>query len=518
MKLKNILNSILLSTLLLNSVSADITINKINLTEEESIVEETNINNNSPKITRSYTFIFLSELVWNVPNSYKYIDLKYKDIKEDSALWQALQKLVYLDKIKNTESLVRKNQIIDKYEFYLLSNLVLWLDISIDRDLQKDQILTIDDLEYVKSIYLKTTNTPDTKTILWSKEELFNDVYNTLRNWHYNKEEISKEDLIYWAIEWLANWTWDKHTVYFPPVESKDFEDSLSWEYQWIWAYVEMTEPGVVKITSPIPGWPAEKAWIKWWDIIVKVDWVQVTQENSLQEVVSWIKWPKWTTVNLTILRNTKTIELEVTRDKIVIHNLDHEKLSSNTYYIKMKSFWNGISWEFKEAIDTIKTNKSIKKIIIDLRNNWGWYLWEVTEMLSYVVPEWENTAIVKYNGANKAYVSKWYDFIDLNKYEIIILQNSWTASASEILIWTLDDYFDIVKIWENTYWKGSVQTLKYYNDWSSLKYTIAKWFTWKSETGIDWIWIKPDIELELDIEKYNKNWTDNQLNKAIYY
>jgi len=278
-----------------------------------------------------------------------------------------------------------------------------------------------------------------------------------------------------------------------------------------------MISPGELKITSPIPGGPAEKAWLKWWDIVTKVDWKEITKDNHLNEVISWIKWPAWSSVLLTINRNWTILEIEVKREKITIKNIEYSKINSNTYLLQIKTFGAWISGEFKTILEEIKSKWNTKKIIIDLRNNWGWYLNEVTEMLSYVVPEWEKTAVVKYNGINNNFYSKWLNIIDLNKYEVIILQNSGTASASEIMIWTLKDYFPkIVSIGENTYWKWSVQTMKQYDDGSSFKYTIAKWFTWKTQTWIDWVWFKPDIELEYDIESYKQDWTDNQLQKAI--
>lgn len=136
--------------------------------------------------------------------------------------------------------------------------------------------------------------------------------------------------------------------------------------------------------------------------------------------------------------------------------------------------------------------------------------------MLSYFIEKDKPTAIVKYIDKTKTFSSKGYDLIDFSKYKIVILQNSGTASASEILIWTLKDYYPNIEIiWEQSYWKGSVQVMKPYIDWSLLKYTIAKWFTWLTETWIDWIWIKPTIELEFDLEAFKKNWFDNQLNKA---
>jgi carboxyl-terminal processing protease len=277
-----------------------------------------------------------------------------------------------------------------------------------------------------------------------------------------------------------------------------------------------MVEPGVLKITSPIPGSPSEKAWLKWGDIVLKVDWKEISRDNSLLEVVKWIKWPAWTDVILTIKRNWEIKDITVTRDKIIITDIESKKLNSRTYYIHIKSFWENVSREFKKSLEELKNSRNINKVIIDLRNDWGWYLDQVTEILSYFVPKWEKTAVVKYYNSSKDYISKWYEDINFSKYKIVILQNSWTASASEILIWTLKDYYkNLTIIGEQSYWKGSVQVMKWYSDGSMLKYTIAKWFTWWTETGIDWIWITPDYELEFDFEKFKKYWTDNQLNKA---
>jgi carboxyl-terminal processing protease len=139
--------------------------------------------------------------------------------------------------------------------------------------------------------------------------------------------------------------------------------------------------------------------------------------------------------------------------------------------------------------------------------------------MLSYLVPKWQNVAVVKYLGYNENIASKGYEGVSLSNYKVIILQNSGTASASEIMIWTIKDYFpNAVTIGENSFGKGSVQTLKEYTDGSSLKYTIAKWFTGKSQTWIDGVWINPDVILELDADAYRKDWTDNQLQRAINY
>jgi carboxyl-terminal processing protease len=138
------------------------------------------------------------------------------------------------------------------------------------------------------------------------------------------------------------------------------------------------------------------------------------------------------------------------------------------------------------------------------VRNNGGWYLDQVAEMLSYMVPENEPTAIIKYLNGDRVLKSQWYKIVDFNDYKIVVLQNSWTASASEILAGTIKDYYpDSVSIGEQSYWKGSVQQMKEYKDGSLLKYTVARWYTGGEERWIDGVGLTPDILIELDMDQY---------------
>lgn len=499
----------------IETTSPSITIIENKETEKEAEVEVVTLKNED-------IFIYFSSFFKDIPKSYKHIGLKYKFIKEKSEIETALKKLVYLNKLDNREINLNLNKEMNAYVFFTLAKEILELDIIIDPAYLTNRNVVLNDLNIITNTFnnkKRYEHSKSTNNILWDKQEIFSEVYNTLVNEHYDYETLKKEDIVYGAIEWLARWTHDIHTVYFPPVESKSFEDSLSWEYEWIWSYVEMTSPWEVKITSPIPWWPAERYGLKWWDIIIKVDSKEVKRENSLVEVVSWIKWPAWTYVKLTIYRNWEEFEIEVKREKIIVKNLEVKTPNTNTYNIQIRTFWVWVSSEFREVLTKIKNDYRVNKIIIDLRNNWGGYLNEATDMLSMLIKEWEKTATIRYNWVNNYYFSSWEWILDLNKYKVIILQNSGTASASEIMIWTLKDYFpNIVTIWENTYWKWSVQALKEFQDGSSLKYTVARWYTWKSMTWIDWVWFKPDLELELDIEAYKKDMSDNQLQKAINY
>ncbi len=463
-------------------------------------------------------FLFFASYYDNkIPNTYKYIDVKIKWVSKNSIYYDAIQKLIYVNKLENKDVIINPNRKIKAIVLYNFASKISGLNLINDWEISKLKNRNADyyDFEKIKNrIKIKEldlnldSNIPKIK----EKKKIFSDVYKTLNTRFYDKEKIDKVKMLEKATKALAEATNDKHTVYFPAVDNKNFNEAIKWEYEWIWAYVEMEKPWVFKIISPIAWSPAEKAWLKWWDIVLKVNWKEVKENNSISEVVSWIKWPAWTVVKLTIKRWNKIFDLEVTRWHIVLKEVEYKKLNYSTYYIKMKFFGPSIAREFNKALEDLKKQKNIKKIIFDLRWNWGWYLAQAVDILSHFVPAWQDTVFIKYLWYNDSYTSRWYDDIDFSKYKIIILQNGWTASASEIFIGTLKDYFpNSVIIWEKSYWKWSVQTIKQYSDGSSLKYTIAKWFTWKTHTGIDGIWINPDIEVKMD-----KYWVDLQNDKQL--
>lgn len=170
----------------------------------------------------------------------------------------------------------------------------------------------------------------------------------------------------------------------------------------------------------------------------------------------------------------------------------------------------------FVQALGAIAKDTSGGKLIIDLRNNPGGSLDEVASMLNYFVPKGQSVVHIKYKNTVSDMQSEGQNLIDLSKRKIVILINEGSASASEIMTGTIKDYLgDNVRIvGEKSYGKGSVQSLDAYTDGSSFKYTIAKWFTGKTQTGIDGTGIKPDIEVKFD-EKLWKDGRDNQLEYA---
>ena len=472
------------------------------LSSEKTITQEKLIND------------IADEVSGKIPKSYKYIKLNIRGVSSDSKIYSSLQKLVYLDLFPNKIFYFNKNKVLKNTEAEKIRVAIIWKKTT--KEVKKV------DLSFKKEVILLKTpekvkiNYRDSSKELKKKQKIFQSVYDTLLDSHYDKNNLTEIELLDWAIKWLAKGTGDKFTTYFPPLENKSFMETLDWKFEWIWSYVEMEKPWVLKIISPISGSPSEKAGIKWGDIITEVDWKKITEKVSLQEAISWIKGPKKTPVVLTVLRNKKIINITVIRDTIIIKNVEYKKINYKTFYIKLVNFWKNISWDFDEALVELEKNKWIKKIILDVRNNPGGYLSEVSKMLSHFVPKGKETVVVKYLKWNQNYYSTGKTIIDFDKYKIVILQNSGSASASEIFVWTIKDYFPkATVIWEKSYWKGSVQSVKPYSDGSSLKYTIAKWFTGKTQTWIDGVGIPVDIKLEFDFEKFKKTKIDNQLEKA---
>jgi len=307
----------------------------------------------------------------------------------------------------------------------------------------------------------------------------------------------------------------DKHTAYFPPSESKDFQDALGGEFEGIGAYVDMLKPGELRIVAPLPGTPAEKAGLKGGDLITKINDTAITEAVTLTQAVNTIKGAIGTTVKLHVKRGTADLDFSIIRAKITLNYVEYKKLANNDQYIKITTFGAGSKDAFVQALTAISKDTTSGKIIIDLRNDPGGSLDEVAGMLGYFVPKDQSVAHVKYKNTATEILSDGKSLIDFSHRKLIILINEGSASASEIMAGTIKDYLPNTRlIGVKSYGKGSVQSLDSYTDGSSLKYTIAKWFTGKSQTGIDGAGIKPDIEIQFDEAQW-KNGVDNQLEYA---
>jgi len=355
-------------------------------------------------------------------------------------------------------------------------------------------------------------------TNLWkSSEKLdlqdFWEVYSIIEDEYFTSGAISKEELVRGAIAWMVEALDDQHSEFMTPEVTKKFNEALEWDFEWIGAVVEKVPLGV-KIERILKWSPAKKYDVRSWDIVIKADNFEL-QDLDLYDAVDKIKWPAGTSVVLTILRvgEESVLEINVVRDKIHIPSVEQEIFEEeNIGYISLNMFWDSSSKEFIDALNTIKVS-NVDGLILDVRDNGGWYLQSAVEILSEFIEEWEVLVKTKYRNdfLNNSYYSLASGEIFDKK--IVVLINGNSASASEITAWALREYNKAIVVGEQSYGKWSVQQPFEMQDGSLLKLTVAKWFTpkWRNieEDGVE-----PDIEIQYLEEDY-ENLYDRQLEEA---
>lgn len=428
-----------------------------------------------------------------VPESWQYIEVKYDNVRRNSELYKSLQKWIYMDIFPNI-----KWQL--PIEEYLTQEKVVWLlNIKDNRkfNYKRWEKINLDWTKYMIYQWDKINVSNDKKEII---NKVFKDIQQKLDENYIYPKEINQNQMDYWAIQWYIDAINDPYTVFFPPKEAKNFDDSLNGSFEWIWAYIDMIRPWIIIISSPLKNSPAEKYWVKAWDIIVKVWNHKITKDTSTQELVDWIKWPAWTFVDITVKRWDQEKILKIKREKIILPNIEYELMEWWNCYVSINQFNSKSRNQFKKAINYFQ-DKSCEKYIFDVRNNPGGVLDDVWYILNYFVPDGKSTVNIKYKNIELEMVSN-NSTPKLSDENIVVLINWGSASASEIFAGVIKDYLpNSILLGTKSFGKGSVQNLVEYTDGSMFKYTVAKRFTGRSKTNIDLQWIEPDLKLEDDIE-----------------
>jgi len=341
----------------------------------------------------------------------------------------------------------------------------------------------------------------------------FWNVYNIVEEEYFSTREVNKQDLVDGAISGMVEALWDQHSEFMNPELTEKFNDALEWDFEWIGAVVEKT-PIWVKVERILKGSPAKKYDVRNGDIIIEAN-DEPLQDLDIYDAVEIIKWPAGTTADLKIIRTweEEVLEITVVREKIHIPSVEQEYFEEgNIAYIAINMFGEQTASEFIWALENVKQSWA-RGLIIDVRDNWGWYLQSAVQILSEFIPEKEKLVQTRYRDSffNQSYFS--VNDGDIFDKEIVVLINGNSASASEITAGALREYDRAILIWEQTYGKGSVQQPFPMPDGSLLKLTVAKWFTpeWKNieENGIS-----PDVIVEYLDEDY-ENAYDRQLEEA---
>jgi carboxyl-terminal processing protease len=327
-------------------------------------------------------------------------------------------------------------------------------------------------------------------------------------------KKITDQDRVYGAISGLASSLGDPYTVFFPPKENKSFSEAIAGSFEGIGAEIGMKDD-ILTVIAPLKDSPAYKAGIKAGDKIIKINNVR-RQYDSGFKAIDLIRGPQGTTVTLTILRlgENKTRDIVVTRDKIQIPTIDTEQRPDGIFVIKFYSFSENSASLFRDALIKFINSKS-NKLVLDLRGNPGGYLDSAVNIGSWFINEGDT--IVSENSMDgskpKVYTSHGPRLFN-DKLKFVVLVDGGSASASEILAGALQEHGIATLVGEKTFGKGSVQELIKITDDTSLKVTVANWYT-PNGISISLQGLEPDIKVPFTQQDYDAK-KDPQMDKAV--
>ena len=347
---------------------------------------------------------------------------------------------------------------------------------------------------------------------IYKKIDLFGEVLEKINKEYV--EEIDQSESMDSAINGLLQ-SLDPYSAYMSPEVLNEMQTETSGEFGGLGIEVSM-ESGVVKVISPIDDTPASRAGIKAGDYIVKINNIQV-QGKSLSEAVDLMRGPVGSDIELTIRRRgeKKALTFNITREIIQIQSVKADLLEKNIGYIRLTSFNENSGKQIKKEIEKFEKNKDINAYILDLRNNPGGLLSQAIKISDFFLNDGE---IVSTKSRKKSENRKWFaNNGDLtNGKTILVLINYGSASASEIVAGALKDHKRAILLGENTYGKGSVQSIIPLKNRGAIRLTVAKYYL-PSGKSISEVGVSPDIEISEDSDDFRiKTNTDNQLNYAI--
>ena len=360
------------------------------------------------------------------------------------------------------------------------------------------------------AILTQTVNSSEND--IYKKIDLFGEVLEKI-----NKEyvdEINQSESMDSAINGLLQ-SLDPYSAYMSPEIFNEMQTETSGEFGGLGIEVSM-EAGVVKVISPIDDTPASRAGIKAGDYIVKIDNVQV-QRKSLSEAVDLMRGPVGSGIDLTVRRigEKKALKFNIVREVIQIQSVKADLLEKNIGYIRLTSFNENSGIQIKKEIEEFEKNKNLKSYILDLRNNPGGLLSQAIKISDYFL---DNGEIVSTKSRKSSENRKWFAKQgDLtNGKTLIVLINYGSASASEIVAGALKDHKRAILLGENSYGKGSVQSIIPLKNDGAIRLTIAKYYL-PSGRSISEVGVSPDIEINEETDDFRiKTETDNQLNYAL--
>ena len=346
---------------------------------------------------------------------------------------------------------------------------------------------------------------------IYDKIDLFGEVLDKINKEYV--EEVNQSDAMDAAINGILQ-SLDPYSTYMAPEIFKEMETETSGKFGGLGIEVSM-EFGVVKIITPMDNSPAEREGVKAGDYIVKINGTQV-QGKTLSEAVELMRGPVGSKLEITIRRKgvKKALVFEITREIIEVKSVKSKIINDSVGYVRLTAFNENSSGQVRDKIKKFKKNK-INKYVLDLRNNPGGLLSQAIKISDFFLDNGEIVSTKsRKSSENRKYFAKKGDLI--NGETLIVLINYGSASASEIVAGALKDHKRAIIIGENSYGKGSVQSIIPLKNKGAIRITISKYYL-PSGKSISGTGITPDIEVMESSDEFRIGTeTDNQLDFAI--
>ena len=361
-------------------------------------------------------------------------------------------------------------------------------------------------------IFFNLRSFADDNQTIYDKIDVFSEVLEKI-----NKEyvdEVNQSEAMDAAINGVLQ-SLDPYSSYMSPKMFESMQTETSGKFGGLGIEVGM-EAGVVKVISPIDNSPAYRAGVKAGDYIVKINNIQV-QGKSLTEAVDLMRGPIGSDIEITIRRigEKKSFIFKIKREIIEIKSVKAKYVEDEIGYLRLTSFNENSSEQIKDKIKEMNQNDSLKAYILDLRNNPGGLLSQAIKITDFFLNKGE---IVSTKGRKSYENRKWFakNGDITNGKALIVLINYGSASASEIVAGALKDHKRATIIGENSYGKGSVQSIIPLKNNGAIRLTVSKYYL-PSGDSISEIGVRPDIEIAENSDDFRIDTdTDNQLKFAI--
>lgn len=339
------------------------------------------------------------------------------------------------------------------------------------------------------------------------------DTYYAIVDNYYG--ELDRDKLIDGAVEGMISSVGDTFTSYSDTDSTSSFDETINGSYEGIGCTVATLEDGTISVIDMFEDSPSYKAGLKVGDVITKVDGESYEGKSST-DISNYVKNSGKSKIVLTVKRDNEEKDISINLSKVEIPHVSGkviEQDSKKIGYIKISLFASNSYKQFKNKLDELEKS-NIDDLIIDVRDNSGGYLSSVTDICNLFL---DKGKVIYQLEDSKGKVKKKDTTKEKRKYDIVVLINGGSASASEILASAIKESYGGDIVGTNSYGKGTVQQTKKLLDGSMIKYTTQKWLT-PDGNSINEVGVTPTKVVELNEEYFNNPTTenDNQLQEAI--